>query len=140
MKVNERIRVLREENFLSQEDMAEKMSISPNTYGKIERGETRLTIEKLEQIADIFSISVADLIREDDKGFAYQINNNSLGINAVSISSELSELQKIVSDNDKFQIILSHKEEIIKFQTEIINQKDIIIEALKRELDFLREK
>lgn len=137
MKVNEKIRILREDHSYSQEDMAEKMFISPNTYGKIERGETRLTLEKLEKIAAIFNISVVDLMKDEEKNIAYQINNNSSGINAVTISSDLAELQRILADNEKFKLIIEHKEEIIKFQNELISQKDLIIESLQRELKHL---
>lgn len=137
MKVNEKIRVLREDHSYSQEDMAEKMFISPNTYGKIERGETRLTLEKLEKIAAIFNISVVDLMKDEEKNIAYQINNNSSGINAVTISGDLAELQRILADNEKFKLIIEHKEEIIKFQNELISQKDLIIKSLQRELKHL---
>lgn len=38
MKVNEKIRLMREMNYWTQEDMAEKMSMSLNSYSKLERG------------------------------------------------------------------------------------------------------
>ena len=50
MKVNEKIRFLRENKNLTQDQMAERLGMSTNGYAKIERGETRLTIPKLEQI------------------------------------------------------------------------------------------
>ena len=40
----------------SQEDMAQKMNMSKNGYAKIERGETKLNLHKLEQIANIFNM------------------------------------------------------------------------------------
>ena len=51
MSVNEKIRTIRETRNWSQEDMAEKMNMSKNGYAKIERGETKLNLHKLEQIA-----------------------------------------------------------------------------------------
>ena len=62
MSLNQKIRTLREQHLLSQEEMAEKMQMSLNGYAKIERGETKLRLDKLEKIAQIFSMDVVDLI------------------------------------------------------------------------------
>ena len=61
MSVHDTIRTMRELNQWTQEDMAEKLDISVNGYSKIERGKSKLTLEKLEQIANIFNIKVSDL-------------------------------------------------------------------------------
>lgn len=63
MSVNEKIRTIRETRNWSQEDMAEKVNMSKNGYAKIERGETKLNLHKLEQIANIFNIDVLELIK-----------------------------------------------------------------------------
>ena len=57
----------RSENYVkqkhwSQEEMAERMSMSLNGYAKIERGETKLHLDKLEQIAQILDIDIVELI------------------------------------------------------------------------------
>lgn len=49
-----KIRVCRENQDLAQEEMAVKLNMSTIGYAKIERGETRLNIRRLEQIVDIF--------------------------------------------------------------------------------------
>lgn len=43
-------------------DMAEKIGIALNNYSKIERGITELSIKRLEQIAEIFSVTLAELL------------------------------------------------------------------------------
>lgn len=53
MKINEKLRLLRENHRLSQEEMANKLSMSTKGYAKIERGETRSNLPKLEQISEI---------------------------------------------------------------------------------------
>lgn len=54
MKVNEKIKNYREKNKWSQEDMANQLQMSASAYAKIERGDTRLHLDKLQQIAQIF--------------------------------------------------------------------------------------
>ncbi len=62
MQLNEKIRIVRETKNWSQEDMAEKLSMSTTGYAKIERGETMLNMQKLERIAQIFDMDLAELL------------------------------------------------------------------------------
>ena len=55
---------MREIKNWTQEEMAEKLGMSHNGYAKIERGETKLYLEKLNQIAQIFNIDLSDLISD----------------------------------------------------------------------------
>ncbi len=41
--------------------MAVKLHMSLNSYTKLERGESKLCVNKLEQIAKVFNISITDL-------------------------------------------------------------------------------
>lgn len=79
MAVHKKIRLMRELRNWSQEDMAEKMNLSPSGYAKIERGETKLHLEKLDKIAKIYNLELLDLLREDG-GMGFLNNkNNQLG-------------------------------------------------------------
>ena len=62
MKVNEKIRMMRELNDWTQEDMADKLHMSLNSYAKLERGESKIYLEKLEQVAEVFNIDLVDLL------------------------------------------------------------------------------
>jgi transcriptional regulator with XRE-family HTH domain len=56
------IRNKREELNYTQEYLAAKLNISQNAYSKIELGYTKITVERLFQIADILETELADLI------------------------------------------------------------------------------
>lgn len=58
----ERIRNLREDNDLTQQDMADKLFINRRTYSSYEIGERGIPIEVLSSIADIFNTSTDYLI------------------------------------------------------------------------------
>ena len=62
MEIHDKIRVMREINQWTQEDMAEKLSMSANGYANIERGKTAINLDKLKQIAEIFNIDVVELL------------------------------------------------------------------------------
>ena len=54
MKVNEKIRMMRELNDWTQEDMADKLHMSLNSYAKLERGESKIYLEKLKVLYQIY--------------------------------------------------------------------------------------
>ena len=74
MDVNRKIRIMREIKNWTQEEMAEKLGMSHNGYAKIERGETKLYLEKLNQIAQIFNIDLSDLISDQEHNVFFLLN------------------------------------------------------------------
>ncbi len=70
MDVTEKIRKLRQEKGYSQQYMALKLNISQNAYCKIERGETRLSMEKLGQLAGALDTSIEKMISQEEEATA----------------------------------------------------------------------
>ncbi len=126
MSVNEKIRAIREVNQWSQEEMANKMNMSTNGYAKIERGETKLSLHKLEQIANIFNIDVLELMNTGGKGIVFLMNENS--DNSSNYYSD-----NLATELEKFKMIVAHKDEIIQ-------QKNDEICALKEIIALLKSK
>lgn len=58
------IRKIREEKNYTQEYLAAKLKISQNAYSKIELGYTKITLERLFQIAEVLEITAIELIGE----------------------------------------------------------------------------
>jgi transcriptional regulator with XRE-family HTH domain len=120
MKVHEKIRTLREEKNWSQEEMAKRLNMSVNGYSKIERGETKAYIPKLEQIADVFEVDLIELIPQNGS-YIYLNNNNNGGCHIIGSPAELAfEIQK-----QQLQLELKDKELALQ-QREIENLKEII--------------
>lgn len=59
------IRKRREFRNYTQEYLALKLNISQNAYSKIELGYTKITLERLFQIADILEFDVIELIQPE---------------------------------------------------------------------------
>ena len=66
-KLRQNIRDIREDKNLTQAMMAEKLGLSETGYAKVERGESRLDIDRIQKIANILEISIADLIPFGDE-------------------------------------------------------------------------
>ena len=58
----ENLKLIRKSKGLNQEYLAEHLGIDTSTYGKIERGEVQLTVERLFQWAEIIGIQVEDVL------------------------------------------------------------------------------
>ncbi len=130
LKIHDKIRLLRKEKNWNQEEMAEKLGMSPLSYGKIERGETDYQsnvekyLSKLMKITTVLDVKLEDLMCNNDKPIC-SIGNDNSGNFVIGSSPELAfEIQKQ-------QLIIQHlKATLEQKNIEIANQKEII-ELLK---------
>ena len=60
-KLGQKIRIERQKRKMSQEKLAELADLNRNFVGMIERGETNLTVKKLENISNVFDMDIMDL-------------------------------------------------------------------------------
>ncbi|MEI6745233.1 MAG: helix-turn-helix transcriptional regulator [Methylococcaceae bacterium] len=124
MKVQEKIRSMRESKNWSQEEMATKLNMSVNGYSKIERGETNPHISKLEQIAKELNVDLLELMSHGKSVYLITDNSNH-GCNVIGSSAEIAfEIQKLKSD-------LEHKNEIIELQKRDILRLEEMLELMK---------
>jgi transcriptional regulator with XRE-family HTH domain len=121
MKVHEKIRFMRESKEWSQEDMAEKLAMSVSGYSKIERGETKGYIPKLEEIAKVFDMELMELMSFGERHIYLISENSNNGCNMISSPTELAfEIQK-----QQLQLELKDKELAMK-DREIVYLKKLL--------------
>lgn len=65
MDVGKRVRELREDRGLSQEELAELTGVGRNTISEIERGVTSPQLRIVRKLAHGFAVPLHELIRED---------------------------------------------------------------------------
>jgi transcriptional regulator with XRE-family HTH domain len=112
MPLGTSIRMIRELKCLSQDEVARQLNMSPQAYGKLERNETAINIDRLDQIANVFNVS-ADFIKEFDteKIFVTQSfntkNNNNNSHN--SINDKLVENLEKTIDTLRSQLTFLNK-------------------------------
>ncbi len=118
---------MREARNWSQEEMATKLNMSTNGYAKIERGETKASIPKLEQISEILEMELMELLSFGEKQVLCLIgeNNSNNGCNIIGSSKELAvEIQNL-------QLAISHKDEVIEYQKREIAYLQDMLAMLK---------
>lgn len=89
---------LRKLHNMSQEDLAEKIGVSRQTLSKYETGESLPDIEKCRLLADVFGVSIDDLI-------SYS-RDNSMGLNVPPKGKHIFGMVKV---GDKGQIVIPAK-------------------------------
>jgi len=60
--IHEKIKKLRTDNNISQEELAKMMGVSRPTLSQIELGERKLKVDEIQKLASIFEISLSDLL------------------------------------------------------------------------------
>lgn len=128
--LNEKIRLLREMHNWSQEEMAARIHMSKNGYAKIERGESKLNLDRLGQIAQVFDMDLIELMNISKKGLVYLYSENN---NGVQCDSYYQGAEALVAENEKLQLMLAHKDELLA-------QKDKEIALLQALLNTLQNK
>lgn len=129
MNINDKVRMVRELRDWSQEEMAQKLGMSTNGYAKIERGEVRLNIPKLEQIAAVFGMNLLDLMAISDKSIVCLVNENS-----THSSNYYAAPQDLVQELEKTRLMLSHKDELLAQQASEIKSLKMLVEILQAKI------
>ena len=120
MKTQDKIRAISTQQKISQEQMAERLDLTPQSYSKIESGKTKLSLDRIQQIAQILNIDVTELIHNNDNGVFLLINENctneNLNNGAIIYHGNQQSIneQELKHDNEKMQLIITHKDEIIE--------------------------
>jgi transcriptional regulator with XRE-family HTH domain len=123
MQVCENIRIFRQLKGWSQEEMAHRLEMSVSGYGGIERGEIDIPLSRLEKIARVFEISLADLFNFNEKNYFHVGDNNTL--------THLSQINSLTLDST----ILQHELEKSRL---LLEQQAKEIELLKQQNTDLR--
>jgi len=119
--IHNKIKMLRSQNGLTQQDMADKMNMHLKTWQKIENGVTKLDIDRLKQIAEILETTIEDLINVEESVYINEIKNNDVGFNNSTIT-------------------IQHKSEIeSQLYERLLTEKDLKIQNMEKEISRLWE-
>jgi len=96
--LGKKIRLLRHQKGWSQEDVAKRLDISIPAFSKIETGITDINLSRLEQIANLFEMTVVQLLTFTDAEHDQKVANELETINKklMDRETEVIDLQKKV--------------------------------------------
>jgi transcriptional regulator with XRE-family HTH domain len=114
--IGEKIRKIRTLKGFSQEYMAVQLGISQTGYSDLEKEKTKLSMERIEDIAKIFAMEIQDILSFDEK----QVFNNTF----TESSKGFFNVKKYINESFEHERNL-YTEQII---------------TLKEEVQYLRKK
>lgn len=131
MKTHEKIRHLREAKQWTPEEMAMKLNMSTQGYAKIERGDTRSNLDRLEQISEVFGIDMVELLSFGEGtniDFNSSINTDSFnhaffGASNTNIEKELAHLRSVIEYKDEIIANLKSEMALLREMNEILKNK-----------------
>jgi transcriptional regulator with XRE-family HTH domain len=108
-KQAERLRLIRVSKGMSQENVSKALNITVGAYSKIERGVTKLSLNRLADLSKIFDIELNDFIRYlngESESLDKKLNIPGSGTSVSSMSSgapdaEIALLKKIINLYDE---------------------------------------
>lgn len=105
MHTGEKIKRMREIKGFTQKQIADFIGTTVNNYGRIERGEIDVTVDRLEKISKKLEVGIEDILKLDE-GFNVVINNSKdfyVGktINMNSLDERLDILERKIKEIEK---------------------------------------
>lgn len=142
MTTNQKMKKLREASNMTQSDMAKKMNIATNTYGRLERGETQMSERRLKQVSEIFNTDAAKILSTPTDRIVLLVtentvteNENNTNLNTINYYGN-GELQV---QNEKLQLMLAGKEKELAEKEKLLVEKDKLLAAKDEQIALLNE-
>jgi transcriptional regulator with XRE-family HTH domain len=136
MNENKIMRVLREVNGYTQEYIASELGINQNTYSKLECGQTKLTIDRVKKLAELYKVNPEYFFSDE-----LPIINYNSGPNSHSNSGVIENYNDGGDDRVKglFLQLLGEKDKIIEEKNETISLLKSELSSVRKERDRLIE-
>jgi transcriptional regulator with XRE-family HTH domain len=141
MELSEKIKELRKKRDWSQEIVANKLNISLNSYGALERGETDIKLSRIDELAKIFEVDISFFfINDAEKTFRRKGDMNRRLDDITVEDYHLLEIEKYKLERD---IEINTLAETIERQKAVLFEKkhqiDFLENALKKVLSYIKQ-
>jgi transcriptional regulator with XRE-family HTH domain len=122
LQIGQKIKKLRELRNFTQSHMAEELGLSQSAYSKLELGETEITYNKLERVAEVLGMRPEEVIAFNES-MVFNVMHNLNGSNGFVINNnQLTEAEKHL-----------YEEQISLLREELSYLKRLLEQALSKE-------
>lgn len=115
MEIGHKIKKVREIKGYTREYMAAQLEMSVSNYGKLERDEIPITLEKLQLISESLGVNYVDILSFDEKQVFNFINNGNHSSQAYVLSQQYTYPPHLIEELTKR---IDELEKLIKEQRE----------------------
>ena len=123
MNLGNKIRKYREENKMTQRDIAEILEVEPGTISKYESSILEPSIESIKRLADTFGVTIDELLKDDDEKF------DIANVNVLEILKEQKEMNLKGNLYHNTQIIFAYNTNHIEGSKLTVDQTRYIFET-----------
>jgi len=128
MELSEKIKELRKKRDWSQEIVANKLNISLNSYGALERGETDIKLSRIDELAKIFEVDISFFFINDAEKTCRRKGDMNRRLDDITVEDyHLLEIEKYKLERDLE----------IKTLAETIERQKAVLFEKKHQIDFL---
>ena len=124
------MRILRESKDYSQEYVANVLNISQKTYSSIELGKSKLTVQRIQQLAELYNVKPEYFLSEELPVINYNTGPNSHGGNFETYNNNIGATDFLKSVYEK---MLEEKNHTINNLEGQIEKLTTIIQELTKE-------
>ncbi|GAB3783796.1 hypothetical protein GCM10028818_42260 [Spirosoma horti] len=145
-KVYDNIRAIRTAKSLKQDEVAQKLSMAQSNYARMEKGLTQITVDRLEQLAEVFEMSVAAILSYEADQLQHSLEDITYYIDLCkkyektidSQKKRISELEEeTVNDWSRSNSELKAAKSKIKDLNERLKEKEKTIQLLSQAIDTI---
>ena len=132
LNIGEKLREFRTRRGLTQENVAELLEMSVGNYAHIEQGKTKITIQKLQDLAEKLKTDIFELLTLGEKNTFYiqenKDNSNNIQRAYIVHNSLPSDYQKTVVANKD----LTHENEKLQLKNEFLEKENANLQEIIR--------
>jgi transcriptional regulator with XRE-family HTH domain len=125
--IGTKIKRIREMRGITQEEIAEELNLTAQAYGRMERGETSISAERLGKIAEKLGVNTDEIMRYDENKFIISGNSN----NGEASESNLQFNLNIYERDQTIEVLkdtITNQQEQIKFlQIQVEKLTDLLL-------------
>ena len=133
MQIHEKIKFFRHSKGFTQVQMAERLNITPVTYSNIERGESNISMKRLEEIANVMEVDILDLLSLGERNVLVLHGNTTNSLYCFLQNVNFSEKQETLPfELQKTHLLLEQQNKQISLLEEEVKYLKEIIELLKK--------
>ena len=112
MNLNNNLKAIRKKKGLSQQEVAEYLGIDTTSYGRLERGDRKISADRLNKLASYYNTTISNLI----DGLNESIDNNKLNESTIDI------IEYLKLENAFLRSSLKAKDEQLNFFIELVKE------------------
>lgn len=129
MNIGDKIRKVRELKGYKQEYVAGKLGLSVTAYGNIERNESSLTFERLEEIASVLEVTVQDILNIPEQFNVQSIVNSQVGFSQSGFNYYANKNDEVNGEIAAYKLALENSQKEVEY---LRHQNSQLIELLNK--------